>query len=72
MCSCVLEGHVCSVATGAERINKTLTDEEADSDTDRNLDHAQAECKAAVVLLHRAVVVASKTTSLGKARLEHK
>jgi hypothetical protein len=47
-----------------------LTDEETNGDADCNLNHAQAECKAAVVLLHGAVVVSSKTTSLGKARLE--
>jgi hypothetical protein len=49
-----------------------LTDKETNGDADCNLDHAQAERKAAIVLLHRAVVVSSKTTSLGKARLECK
>jgi hypothetical protein len=67
---CVLEGHIYRAAPGAERIYNTLTDEETDGNANCNLDHAQAECKAAVVLLHRAVVVSSKTTSLGKARLK--
>ena len=67
---CVLEGHIYRAAPGAERIYNTLTDEETNGDADCNLNHAQAECKAAVVLLHGAVVVSSKTTSLGKARLE--
>jgi len=65
-----LEGHVRSAAPGGERVYETLTDEETNGDADCDLDHAQAECKAAVVLLHGAVIVSSETTSLGKARLE--
>lgn len=67
-----LEGHVRSAAPGGERVYETLTDEETNGDADCDLDHAQAECKAAVVLLHGAVIVSSETTSLGKARLEGK
>lgn len=67
--SCVLEGHFRSATPSTDRIYKALTDEETDGDTDCNLNHAQAERKAAVVLLHRAVVVSSKTTGLSKTRL---
>ena len=67
-----LEGHVRSATPGGERVYETLTDEETNGDADCDLDHAQAECKAAVVLLHGAVIVSSETTSLGKARLEGK
>jgi hypothetical protein len=70
VCCCVLECHIYSIAPGTDRIYNTLADEEADGDTNCNLDHAQAERETAVVLLHRAVVVPSKTTSLGKARLK--
>jgi hypothetical protein len=67
---CVLEGHFRSATPRAERKYNALADEETNGDADCNLNHAQTERKAAVVLLHRAVIVSGKTTSLRKARLE--
>jgi hypothetical protein len=63
----VLEGHFRSITPCAEGVYQALTDEETDGDTDCDLNHAQAKCKAAVVLLHRAVVVSSEPTSLSEA-----
>ena len=64
-----LKGHLRGATPGTECIYNTLADEEANRNADRYLDHAQAECKAAVVLLYGAVVVSSETTSLGETRL---
>lgn len=64
-----LKGHLRCATPSSERVYKTLADEETDRNANRDLNHAQAEGKAAVVLLHRAVVVPSETTSLGETRL---
>ena len=65
-----LKGHLRGATPGTERIYNTLTDEETNRNANRDLDHAQAQGKAAVVLLDRAVVVSSETTSLGETRLD--
>jgi hypothetical protein len=69
-CAYVLEGHFRGATPRTERKYNALADKETDGDADCNLNHAQTEGKAAVVLLHRTVVVSRKTTSLRKARLE--
>jgi len=65
-----LKGQLRGATRGGERIYKTLADEEANRNANCNLNHAQAKGKAAVVLLHGAVVVSSETTSLGETRLD--
>ncbi len=67
-----LNGHLRGATRGSERIYETLADEEANRNANRNLDHAQAQGKAAVVLLHGAVVVSSENTSLGETKLDTK
>ena len=46
-----LKGHLRGATPGTERIYNALADEETDRNTNRNLNHAQAQGKAAVVLL---------------------